>query len=371
LDFLLYDDHGIQDRNGSEKMEVRLQGLTIADVAQEVGCSVATASRVLSASNYPVSADMRARILKAASSLGYADNLKQRMMVNSQNPYLGIIVPTFQNRSYLHSVSGIQQAAKSDGYTAFVLNSQRDPELERQQISSLINKKIGILMLLSVDDSPAALHHYLDMGGSACVLESNFPDHPDVLNAKVDRFEAGRIATEYLLSQGHKSIAYVSSPLKHYQTRRLTLDGCRFAIEKHALPFSFENIFTVNDEMDSETGLYEFEIGVSIAEKVFKHARHYTGVVCLNDMIALGLISGLKAAGAQVPQNISVIGIDDVTADQLMSPRLTTVNTHLKALAQRAAQRIIQISDDSGSIVHSPLTMKPELEIGESVRRIA
>ena len=351
-------------------MEAKLQGLTIADVAQEVGCSVATASRVLSASNYPVSADMRTRILRAASLLGYADNLKQRMLVNSQNPYLGIIVPTFQNRSYLHSVSGVEQAAKQEGYTAFVLNSQRNPEIERQHISSLINKKIGILMLVSVDDSPAALHHYLDMGGSACVLESNFPDHPDVLNAKVDRFEAGRIATEYLLAQGHRAIAFVTSPLRHYQTRRLTLDGCRFAIEKHALPFSFENIFTISEESDSETGLYEFETGEAIAEKVFKNAKQFTGVVCLNDMIALGLIAGLKAAGAQVPQNISVIGIDDVSAAQLPDSRLTTVNTHLKALAHRAVQRIIQISGDSDTGVHSPLTMKPELEIGETVRRI-
>ena len=351
-------------------MEARLQGLTIADVARKVGCSVATASRVLSGSNYPVSAEMRERILKAASSLGYADNLRQRMLVDSQNPYLGIIVPTFQNRSYLQSLNGIQQAAKSEGFTAFVLNSQRDPELERQQIHSLINKKIGILMLMSVDASPDALHHYLDMGGTACVMESNFPDHPDVLNAKVDRFEAGKIATEYLLSQGHKAIAFVTSPLKHYQTRRLTLDGCRFAIEKHALPFSFENIFIAEDERDSDTGLYEFEVGLSIAEKVFKHAKQYTGVVCLNDMIALGLIAGLKAAGAQVPQNISVIGIDDISADQLQTPRLTTVNTHLSALAQRAAQRVIQISDDSDNVINYPLTMKPELEIGESVRKI-
>lgn len=351
-------------------MESRLPGLTIADVAQRVGCSVATASRVLSASNYPVSADMRARILEAAASMGYADNLKQRMLVDSQNPYLGVIIPTFQNRSYLQSLSGIQQAAKSEGFTAFVLNSQRDPVLERQQINSLINKKIGILMLMSVDDSPEALHHYLDMGGTACVMESNYPDHPDTLNAKVDRFEAGKIATEYLLSQGHKAIAFVTSPLKHYQTRRLTLDGCRFAIEKHALPFSFENIFIADDERDSETGLYEFEVGLSIAEKVFKHARQYTGVVCLNDMIALGLIAGLKAAGAQVPQNISVIGIDDLSADQLQTPRLTTVNTHLKALAQRAAQQVIQLSDAGGNIVNYPLSMKPELEFGESVRKL-
>jgi DNA-binding LacI/PurR family transcriptional regulator len=352
-------------------MEGRLQGLTIADVALKVGCSVATASRVLSASNYPVSKPMRARILKAASSIGYADNLKQRMLVDSQNPYLGIIVPTFQNMSYLHSVSGIEQAARREGYTAFVLNSQRDPELERQQINSLINKKIGILMLMSVDETSAALHHYLDMGGSACVLESNFPDHPDVLNAKVDRFEAGKIATEYLLSQGHKAIAFVSSPLKHYQTRRLTLDGCRFAIEKHALPFSFENIFfAAEEERESETGLYEFEIGAAIAEKVFKHARQYTGVVCQNDMIALGLITGLKAAGAQVPQNISVIGIDDISSNQLLTPRLTTVSTHLKALAQRAAQQLIQTSGDNEKIANTALTMKPELKTGESVRKI-
>ena len=348
-------------------MDKDKKGLTIADVAKEAGCSVATASRVLSGSKYPVGADTRVRILEAAEKLGYSANLKKRMLVTDQNPFLGIIVPTFQNPNYLQFVSGIEKVAHQEGHTAIILNSNRKPMLERQQINSLIQKKVGSLLLMSVDESPDALNHYLDMGGVACVLESNFPDHKDVLNAKANRFEAGRIATEYLLSQGHRSIAFLTAPLGHFQSRRLTLNGCRFAIEKHALPFSFANIFMPASEAESATGQYEFETGYTLAEKVLQHEGRYTGIVCQTDLLAYGCIAGLKAMGAYVPQNISVVGIDNIPFNNITTPALTTVDTHSRMLAQRAAQLIINIPDGNGDILRNPLSMKPELVVRESV----
>ena len=352
-------------------MEKSNPGLTIADVAQMAGCSVATASRVLSGSKYPVSAPMRSRILKSASKLGYLDNLKKRMEVDNRNPYFGVIVPTLQNPSYLQYINGIEQVANRAGFAAYILNSHRSAELERSQINSLIQKKIGSLLLMSVDESPEALRNYLNMGGFACVFESNFPDHEKVLNAKANRFEAGRIATEYLLSQGHLSIAFVTTPLQHYQSRRLTLDGCRFAIEKHALPFSFANIFMAEHEQESSTGMYEFEAGYAMAEKILQHTNRYTGVVCQNDMMAYGLIAGLRAAGAHVPGSISVVGIDNIPYSHIAAPGLTTVDVSAGMLAQRAAQLIVHMQRNEGeSPVNTPLTMKPELVIRSSVARI-
>ncbi|MGI6725834.1 MAG: LacI family DNA-binding transcriptional regulator [Christensenellales bacterium] len=351
------------------KVERNVNGLTIADVAKEAGCSVATASRVLSGSKYPVSAAMRTRILKAAAKLGYSDNLKKRMLVTDQNPFFGVIIPTFQNPRYLQFVAGIEQVANREGHSTFIMNSHRNPVLEQQLINSLIQKKIGSLLLMSVDDSSESLRHYLDLGGVACVFESNFPDIPNVLNAKENRFEAGRIATEYLLSQGHHSIAFLTTPLKHFQSRRLTLDGCRFAIEKHALPFSFENIFMTSDESDLTDGIYELEVGYAMAERILQHSNRYTGIVCQNDMLAFGVISGLKAAGAHVPNNISVIGIDNIRFNNISFPRLTTVDTFADMLAQRATQLIIRM-DDQNDTHFAPLSMKPELIVRESVRTV-
>ena len=349
-------------------MEKRESNLTIADVAKMAGCSVATASRVLSGSKYPVSAEMRSRILEAAAELGYLDNLKKRMLVNEQNPFFGVIVPTLQNPNYLQFINGIERVANKAGFAAFILNSHRSPELERQHINSLIQKKIGSLLLMSVDESADSVHHYLDMGGSVCVLESNYPDHPDTLNAKVNRFEAGRMATEYLLSRGHTAIGFVTGPLKHFQSRRLTLDGCRFAIEKHALPFSFANIFMAEDEAESTTGFYEFEMGYNQAEKILQHANGYTAVVCQNDLIAYGVIAGVKAAGAQVPGSLSVVGIDNIPFNNITTPSLTTVDVSAEMLAQHAAQLIIQMKKQEKEERRTPLTMPPELIIRNSVR---
>lgn len=344
--------------------------LTIADVAKKAGCSIATASRVLSASKYPVANEMRERILEAAAGLGYSTNLKKRMLLTNQNPFIGIIVPTLQNPRYLQFIAGIEQAARKEKFTALVMNSQRSTQLERLHINSMIKKRIGSMMLMSVDESAAACQHYLDMGGIVCLLESNFPDPAGVISAKVGRFEAGRLATEYLLSQGHRSIAFLSSPLKYFQSRKLTLDGCRFAMEKHALPFSADNLFVAADENEADSGMYEYDAGFFLAEKVLRHARQFTAIVALNDMIALGVIAGMRAAGANVPYNVSVIGIDDLPLSQIASPALTTVNTSAQVLGQRAAQLIIRASGSLPEEQRSNLSFKPELVIRESVRKL-
>ena len=368
---VIYFYHTLCDERGKDELKVErnANGLTIADVAKEADCSVATASRVLSSSKYPVSAAMRTRVLEAAAKLGYSDNLKKRMLVTEQNPFLGVIIPTFQNPNYLQFIAGIEQVANREGHSTFIMNSHRSPVLERQHINSLIQKKIGSLLLMSVDESSESLRHYLDLGGFACVFESNFPDLPNVLNAKENRFEAGRIATEHLLSQGHHAIAFLTTPLKHFQSRRLTLDGCRFAIEKHALPFSFENIFMASEESDSRDSMYELEVGYAMAEKILQHPNRYTGIVCQNDMLAYGVISGLSAAGAHVPNNISVVGIDNIHFGDISFPRLTTVDTYADMLAQRATQLVIRMDDHIDARL-TPLSMKPELIARESVRMV-
>lgn len=344
------------------------QKVTIVDIAAKVGCSVATASRVLSGSNYPVSEEKRARIREAAQVMGYSPNPLGQMLKTNTNPSIGIIIPSFQNPFYTQIIMGIEQEASRKGYAPLVLTSQRTADVERQRIQSLIQKRIGCLMLTSVDDSPKMLKKFLTAGGKACVFEANFPDQENVINAKADMFEAGNIAMSYLLEMGHRNIAFFTAPLCK-QSRKLTLDGCRFAMSRYGLSFQDDDIIAASYEREIDDGLYEFELGVSLVHIMLEQKRKYTAIIALNDLLACGVISELKQSGLRVPEDISVIGFDDIPYSAMMSPRLTTIHLSSYLLGQRAAQLMINALEANEVSDRITLSVKPQLITRESVSR--
>lgn len=186
---------------------------TIVDVAKIAGTSTATVSRVLSGSDYPVSNECRQKVLLAAKEIGYSPNLLGKMLKTNRNPSVGIIISSFQNPFFNQVIMGIEQEARKREYDPLVFSSQRDTLIERKLITGLIQKRVQGLMISSIDDSPDSLNQYISDGGKVCIFESNFKNRENIINAKSDMLEAGRIATQYLLSQGHRNIAFLTTPL--------------------------------------------------------------------------------------------------------------------------------------------------------------
>ncbi len=343
--------------------------IVISDVAKAAKCSVATVSRVLSNSDYPVSDELRQSIIGAAKELGYMPNPYGRILRTSVNPSIGIIIPSFQNPFFSQIVMGIEHIASKRGYTSMVFASQRDPLLERKYVNDLIQKRISCLMVCSVDDNSETIEHYISSGGLACVFESDFPTLNNALNATADMFQAAKIATEYLISQGHTRIAFLTPPLSR-SSRHQRLDGCRFAMAMHGLTFGQNDIISVTYEDDLNDGLYEYNIGAILAKKMLEQEKKYTAVIALNDLIACGIIAGLKQHNVRVPEDISVIGFDDIPNAVMISPQLTTIRLSGHLIGQRATQLLINSFEAHESINSVTLSIMPELIIRESVKNI-
>lgn len=345
------------------------QKIVISDVAKAAKCSAATVSRVLSNSEYPVSDELKQRIIAAANELGYVPNPYGRILRTSINPSIGIIIPSFQNPFFSQIVMGIEYIASKRGYTSMVFASQRDPLLERKYINDLIQKRISCLMLCSVDDTSETIEHYITSGGLACVFEADFPPLNNALNATADMFIAAKTATEYLISQGHTRIAFLTPPLSK-SSRHQRVDGCRFAMAMHGLKFEHEDIISVTYEDDVDDGLYEYNIGAILAKKMLEQKKDYTAVIALNDLIACGIIAGLKQQNVRVPEDISVIGFDDIPNAVMISPQLTTIRLSGHLIGQRATQLIINSFEAQENLNSVTLSIMPELIIRESVQSI-
>lgn len=350
-------------------MNVSSHSITIADVAKTAGTSVSTASRVLSGSDYPVSAVKKELILNAAASLGYEPNLLGRMLKTNTNPSIGIIIPSFQNPFYTQLIIGIEKEALNSNYLPLVFSSQRNPEIERSLIKNLIKNRVTALMISSIDDSPAAVEYFISTGGKVCIFESNYSDTEKVINAKTDMLQAGRTATEYLISQGHTSIAFLSTPFNR-ASRRATLDGFRLAMNSRNIVISDEDIMTVQYESDAVAGLYELEAGKKLAGKFLASAKRYTAIVAINDLIAYGIIQGLREQHVKIPDDVSIISFDNIPYSSLISPALTTMNMPATLLGQRACHIIVDSlmsSEDHNGIT---LSVGADLVIRDSVKAI-
>jgi LacI family transcriptional regulator len=343
--------------------------VTISDVAKAAHTSVATVSRVLSGSNYPVSRESRENVLLAAKELGYSPNLLGKMLKTNRNPSIGIIISSFQNPFYNQIIMGIERAARKRGYYSPVYSSQRDPLSERALISGLVQNRIQGLMISSVDNSPEYLEKYLASGGKACVFESNYMNIGNVINAKSDMLEASEIAVEYLVSQGHKSIAFLTTPLSR-QSRQFTLDGCRIALSKHNIQLADDDIFVVHDERELEDGLYEFEAGIMLAQELLQRNKKYTAIIANNDLIAYGIIQGLKQNRVKVPDDISVIGFDDIPYSSMMTPQLTTVHLHSRLLGEKACNFLIDSIESGEDISGMTISFRSGIIIRESVKSL-
>lgn len=339
---------------------------TINDVAELAGTSIATVSRVLNGSGYPVSEKTRQRVLDAARQLQYTPNLLGHMLKAKTNKCLGIIIPSFQNPFFTQLVMGIEHAARSRGYSTFVFSSQRDVQTERELISQLQQLRISGLLLSATDHDNSAISAYLDSGACAAIFESDYPPDPRAIDATCSMDENGYIATSALIESGHRRIAFMTTPLTKHN-RQMVSKGFRQAMSEHGLPVCDDDIFVFSNERELDNGLFEFEAGRELAQQLIHSGRGYTAVIAVNDLLACGIIRGLTSLGVRIPQDVSIVGIDDIPQCVIISPMLTTVNQGNYHHGYEVCMKLIERLESGKTTLNQRCYRKPELVMRESI----
>lgn len=345
--------------------------ITLVDIARETNTSISTVSRVLSGSNYPVSEEKKKAIIKAAKDMDYHPNMIGKMLSTNNMPYIGVVIPSFQNPYYTQLIMGIEKNATDRGYCMLTFCSQRDIERERNILNILRINQIKGLLISSVDDSPRALNDYIDAGGKVCLFESNYPPMSNVINARMDQLEAGFTATNYLISQGHRKIAFLSTPLTR-ASRKHTFDGYKLALTDNNVSYSEDDLFTVEYELESSNDLYELEAGRKLAKEFLKtfKKKHYTAIVAINDLISYGIIQELKSNGINIPEDVSIISFDNLPYSALIDPPLTTMSVAANLLGQRACRLIIDYLHNDDPVNGITISVNADLVIRKSVAKI-
>ncbi|MFC7589322.1 LacI family DNA-binding transcriptional regulator [Nonomuraea antimicrobica] len=293
--------------------------VTIRDVARASGVHVSTVSRTFSAPHL-VNAATRTRVLSVAEELGYRPNRAARALTTGRTHNLGLIVADLANPFFPPLIKAAHAAARQRDYHLFVADTDEEPAAE-EELALAFSKQVDGLVLCSPRSSGRTLERLAERV-PVVVVNRRLRGVPTVL---MDVGHGAGLAVEHLAGLGHTRVALVSGPAGSW-----TSDEIRTA----AGQVPGVEVVVVGPNAPTERG------GHAAAARVRDSGA--TGVLAYNDLVAIGLIEGLGELGLSVPQDVSVVGIDDIVPGRLSRPKLTTVAMPTAAAGRLAVDLLIQ-----------------------------
>lgn len=301
--------------------------VTREDVAAHAGVSPATVSYVLNRTRH-FSEDTVKRVMDSVAELGYRPDMIARSMVTQETHQLAIVMDSLVNPYYGEIALGFEDAAVKKGYFINICSGQNNLD---SYFSSFVSRRIDGLLILALPDKyhPNNLYHLVDQGIKIVSGGMDDIDLKRMSMLDVNYGEGMRLALDHLFALGHREILYLSSLTGHEQhdTRSwMFLDY----MQKQGIDGARQIV--VSDRPYASS----IEDGYRITERLLKSGRRPTALICTNDLMAIGATQALKAAGLRVPEDMSVVGFDNIVYGARWSPSITSV-THDKRLFGKKA----------------------------------
>lgn len=302
-------------------------GVTIMDVARESGVSYSTVSRVLNGFEF-VKEDTRERVLEAAKKLGYIANLQARSLAGGRSNIIGLLVPGLDN-SYLGEITrGIDEELARSNYNLMLYTTHRQHGKEAIYAQAIANGLTdGLILIVPLVGT------YLD-----ALREQNFPyvlvDQYEPQSAVVDatNWQGAYDATRYLIELGHTHIGFITG-LMDLTSGVDRLEGFKAALRDFDLPYRAELVIE---------GDFFYPSGYEATKQLLKLPERPTAIFASNDLSAFGAMDAIREAGLAIPDNISVIGFDDIPQAVMTHPKLTTIRQPLDQIGRVAVQLLLE-----------------------------
>lgn len=302
----------------------------ISDVAKMANVSTATVSRVLSNSGN-VKKETAEKVLEAIKKLNYQPNLLARQLRRLETKTVLVVVPDITNTFFSKILRGIEQVAIENDYEVLLGDTGNSLEREKGYLDILRQKKADGMILLT-----ARLESHLLEEISRefpVVLACEYLEGSDIPTVSIDNISSARKATEYLISLGHKRIGFLSGPMDVILSRD-RLKGFKQGMMQHDIAIEPNLI---------QEGDFSFESGFNLMTKLLALTEPPTAVFASSDEMAIGAIKAIKAKGLKVPDDISIVGFDDIKFASIFEPALTTVSQPMFEIGQKAMELLIKL----------------------------
>jgi len=325
---------------------------TIYQVAERAGVSLSTVSRVLNG-KASVNKVLKERVEKAVKELNYRPNSVARSLANNRTDSVGVLVPELNAPFFGDLMQAVESTLRAADKHVIISVGRNCLETEKDAVEFLISRNCDALIMHAEALSDEYLLELNQSKLPVALVNRQVEGLPEACTS-LDNEKGGYLATRHLLELGHKDIAYISGPTDKCDAS-LRLEGHKRALSEAGLPINPQLIFNGDySEEDGKIGLLEL-----MARDV-----PFTALVCANDWMASGAISCARDLGMSLPQDLSVVGFDDVVFAHHVFPRLTTVSNPIAEMAEMSAKYIL--NKVYGQTNNVQLYFEPSLVVRES-----
>ena len=335
---------------------------TLKDVARESGVSPATVSYVYNGKKN-ITKETKQRVFEAIEKLNYVPDLNARALSVQQSKLIGVVIPQtepgdhlmLENSFYSEVLGSIERQARLHGY--HIIISGTDVNENYLKIAKERNYD-GIIVIGMYPDS---FYQHLKESNLPAVLVDSYCNDHHFHNVRIDDAYGSYLATTFVLDKGHVDVALFCGMIRESGVIQKRLLGYKDALTERGLPYREDYVFEGN---------VDFKCGISHAEKLMKCQGQITAVVATADILAIGAIKGFYEQGVKVPDQISVIGFDDLQISSYTTPGLTTVRQEISLKGKSAFELLLQNMQDHGLTKRETILPVSIVERG-SVKKLA
>lgn len=315
--------------------------VTLEEIARAAGVSPSTVSRILNGTARVVPAKQKA-VEQAIARFNYRPNVLARSLASGKTDTIGVLTQTVSSPFYAEWLRGIEDGLSETGFTALFVSSRWNVKDEMARLEQFIARRVdGMILLHAQLDEPSLIDY--SRHAPLLVLGRSLQNSATLASLPLDNVQGARDATQHLIGQGHRKIAFISGPTNHEDAIE-RLDGYRMALQEAGIGFDAELV---------EQGDYLETGGVDAMERLFARGPSFSAVFCANDQTAYGARLTIFRHGLRVPEDISLVGFDDLPTSLYMTPPLTTVRQPTYEIGRLAAQGIVQM------IRKQPIALNP------------
>ena len=331
--------------------------VTIKDIARKTGLSVSTVSLVLNNKPHRISDQTRPKILDTAREMNYHPNQLAVGLIKKKTNTIGLIIPDITNGFFAEISKGAEVACQKQGYSMILCNSNDNPKKDIDYTNVLLERGVdGIIFAMAVNSThnkAAECYELLRHFDKPVVLVDRIVKELPLLSVSSDNEQGGYLAAKHLLKLGHRRIGCITGPMGS-QSSKQRLFGYIRAIQEFSVPFRSELV---------AEGDYHADSGYRLSQHLLEEGA--TAILACNDMMSYGVYRAARQQNLKIPEDLSVVGFDDVTFSEMLEVPLTTVAQPAYQMGSEAVNTLLGVISGEEAEKES-LVFQPELMIRKS-----
>lgn len=334
--------------------------MNLKDIANKAGVSAVTVSNVINGNHKKVSQETIDRVQKIIDEVGYQPNATARSLASKKSRIIAVVMPglserdTFCTNPYNNQMLGfLERYIRNKGYYIMTRSVKKLGDVVNLFMTWNVD---GIIFLGPYDKDEDDILAKLK---APMVFADSYATRNDIANVAIDDHTGGYLAAKYLAAMGHKDIALVAPGMGESGVIRARYDGFKEGCEEAGIEFTNDDIFQSNTF---------YEEGKQAGKNVVLAKRNYSAVFALSDLLALGVMEGIRMIGKSVPEDISVMGFDGIVECDFSYPKLTTISQNMELKANCLGDKLFEMIEND-TIVTGTTILNVELKDGMSVAK--